>query len=381
MINRAGSILAITICVLLQGQGGALGQAKEQNAAIKYLRADAALRQAYPLPPDARLKLEQALEKPIDTEDEKLVAAASEALIEFHHGAKINACDWEMSTEDGPAANTAHRGAMMELVAVSALRGRIRLRDADHQGAVADLLAGYAAARHLSTDGSIASVLFGYRIERELTGVLQNGISLLTPVELAELESGLTRLPQGSNMQTAVEAEKLKRNELMDIVGDAHTRDDLITRMATGIPALGGDRSKAQTLVDGCGGSVSGVVNCIEKQNAFYKKWIAKFGLPLEDFQREYEADYAKASTENPILHLFTPNLPRLRWAEAYNNTRRALLRAAVVVQRGGPGELSRYPDPFNGKPFTYTPLANGFRLESSLKENDKPLSIMVAPL
>jgi len=90
----------------------AMNQQDVENAAVKYLRADAALRQSYPLAPDAAAKLEKALALPLDGEDEKLVAAAEDALVEFHHGAAIKRCDWVMSVEDGALANTAHRGAI-----------------------------------------------------------------------------------------------------------------------------------------------------------------------------------------------------------------------------------------------------------------------------
>jgi len=377
MKNLAWAILTATFVLLLAFPARALAQPKDRNAAVQYLRAGVALRQNYPLPPDAWVKLEQALEAPLSVEDEKLVAAASEALAEFQHGAESKFCDWQMSAEDGPFANTGHRGAVMELVAVSALRARIRLRDGDHKGAIADLLAAYAAARHLSLDGSIASVLIGYKLEREVTAVLQNAIALLTPAELETLESGLAGLPQGFTMQNAIAAEKLKRNDLIDIVENAHTHDQLISRVA-GIPSLANDRAKAQELVDGCGGSLAGVMNCIDKQRAFYGKWIANFGLPPETFQQQYDPDYARASIGNPILERFTPMLSRFRWAEAYNNTRRALLHAAVAVQLGGAKELSRYPDPSTGRPFNYIQSANGFVLESLLKENGKPISLSV---
>jgi hypothetical protein len=378
MKNLVRPILTVTFVLLLAFQTCAFAQPKDRNAAVQYLRADAALHQAYPLPPQAWVKLEQALEEPLSTEDEKLVAAASEALTEFQHGAKSKLCEWQMSSEDGPFANTSHRGAVMELVAVSALRARMRLRDGDDKGAIADLLAAYAAARHLSLDGSIASVLIGYKLEREVTAILQNAIALLTPPELETLESGLADLPQGSSTQNAIAAEKLKRNDLIGIVGNARTHDELISHMAAGIPSLANDRAKAQELVDGCGGSLAGVMNCIDRQRAFYEKWIANFGLPPETFQQQYDPDYARASTGNPILERFTPMLSRFRWAEAYNNTRRALLHAAVAVQQGGAKELSRYPDPSNGRPFSYTQLANGFVLESALKENGKPISLSV---
>jgi hypothetical protein len=57
------------------------------NVAVKYLRADASLRQSYPLPTDAAANLQKALESPLNEEGEKLVGAADEALIEFQHGA------------------------------------------------------------------------------------------------------------------------------------------------------------------------------------------------------------------------------------------------------------------------------------------------------
>jgi hypothetical protein len=135
-------------------------QQNTENAAVKYLRADASLRQSYALPPDAATKLQKALESPLDVEDEKLVAAANDALVEFHHGATLKRCDWVMSAEDGALANTAHRGAIKELVAVAEIRSRLRFRDGNTSGAIAYALAAMAAARHLSVDGSLASVLF-----------------------------------------------------------------------------------------------------------------------------------------------------------------------------------------------------------------------------
>jgi len=377
MKNLVRSILTVTFVLLLAFQARAFAQPKGRNAAVQYLRADVALHQAYPLPPQAWVKLEQALEEPLSAEDEKLVTAASEALTEFQHGAKSKLCDWQINADDGPFANTSHRGAVRELVAVSALRARMRLRDGDHNGAVTDLLAAYSAARHLSLDGSIASVLISYKLEREVTAVLQNVIVMLSPAELETLESGLAALPQGSTMQNAIAAEKVKRNDLVGIIGDAHTRDELISHMAE-IPYLAKDRAKAQEVVDGCGGSLAGVMSCIDKQSAFYEKWTANFGLPPETFQQRYDPDYARASIGNPILERFTPMLSRFRWAEAYNNTRRALLRAAIAVQQGGTKELSRYPDPSNDQPFSYDQLPNGFALESSLKENGKPISLSV---
>jgi len=202
-------------------------QQNTENAAVKYLRADASLRQLYALPPDAAAKLQKALESSLDVEDEKLVAAADEALVEFHHGAAIHRCDWVVSSEDGPLANTAHRGAIRELVAVAGIRARLRFRDGNTPGAIGDVLAAMAAARHLSVDGSLASVLFAYKLENSVTGVLVQNLFKLSPAQLHELASGLNSLPSGSNLSTAFESEKLSRDDLLSIVRDAKTRDEL----------------------------------------------------------------------------------------------------------------------------------------------------------
>jgi hypothetical protein len=152
--------IAVFVLLVLCLQPGLGARRLSENAALKYLRADAALRQSYPLSPDTAAKLESVLESSLNVDDEKLAAAATEALVEFDHGATLKRCDWAMSSEDGPYANTSHRGAMRELVAVSGIRARLRFRDQDVQGAMDDVLAAMAAARHLSLDGTLASVLF-----------------------------------------------------------------------------------------------------------------------------------------------------------------------------------------------------------------------------
>ncbi|PYT60527.1 MAG: hypothetical protein DMG46_07445 [Acidobacteria bacterium] len=327
-----------------------------ENAAVKYLRADAALRQSYALSPDAAAKLEKALELPLDGEDEKLVAAAEDALVEFRHGAATKRCDWEVSVEDGPLANTAHRGAIKELIAVSGLRARLRFRDGDMPGATGDALAAMAAARHLSVDGSLASVLFAYKLETTVTGVLAQNLLRLSPAQLNELAGGLGALPSGFSLGTAFESEKVRRNDFLAIVQAAKTRDELIEQLLNKVPVLQSNRGLASEIVDGCGGSVKGFVNCIDQQQSFYKSWAPRFA----------------------VIRLFTPSLPRFRWAEAYNQTRRTLLQTAIAVRLDGPRALNQHLDPYDKKPFSYIPIDGGFRLESRLSEGAIPISLSI---
>jgi hypothetical protein len=370
-------VLFIVLC-LPTGSGA---QQKPENAAVKYLRADISLRQTYPLAPDAAVKLERALESPLDGEDEKLVAAANEALVEFNHGTALTRCDWAMSAEDGPLANTSHRGAIKELVAVSGLRARLRFRVQNTQGAINDALASLTAARHLSIDGSIASVLFANKLEDEITGVLAQNLEQISRTQLKELTISLEGLPTGSSLGTAFESEKVRRNDLLAIAEGATTRDELIEHLLSGIPFLQSNKAVAGEIVDGCGGSVKGFLNCVNQQQSSYTSWGSRFGSSPEQFETEYKAEIEALSRANPVSRLMTPHLPRLRWAEAYTQTRRALLYAAIDVRLDGPAALNRHLDPYDKSPFSYTSVNDGFRLESRLKDYQGiALSLTIVP-
>jgi hypothetical protein len=350
----------------------------ERNAAVDYLRADVSLRQSYPVREKEWEELEKSLTSPLDERDEKLVVAAAEALVEFDHAANSPHCDWQVSIEDGPLANTSHRGAMRELTAVAGIRARIRLRAGDVEGATTDVVDALTAARHLTGDGSLASVLFGFRVENQISDVLVNGLPLFSRSQLLDVQRRLTRLPTGSDMQNALQSEKLDHKDLALILSSAKTRQELIQALATGIPTLNGDESKASEIVQQCGGTIQGMEGCIEQQRGFYSRWMPLFRIPPEDFERRYTTDFAKSSARNPVIAMFTPNLSRLRWVQAYQDTRRALLGAAVAVQISGANALADQRDPYDQSSFTYLHLQHGFRIESRLKENGVPLSLTV---
>jgi hypothetical protein len=372
--------IALVAAVALCAGTGFGAERNAENAAVKYLRADVALRQSYPLAQDAAPKLEKALESPLDGEDEKVVTAADEALVEFHHGATLKECDWELSFEDGPFANTSHRGAIKELVAVSGLRARLRFREGDLQGAMNDALAAMAAARHLSVDGTLASVLFAHKLENAIAGVLARNLDRFSEAQLNELAIGLRALPNGSSLADAFESEKVSRNDLLPIAQGAKTRDELIERLVTGIPFLQSNRALAAEIVDGCGGSVKGFVTCVNQQRSFYSSWASRFGIPPEQFEQEYKAEIESLSKTNPVVRRLTPALPRFRWEEAYCQTRRALLSAAIAVRLDGQTVLNRYLDPYDGSPFSYVSVDEGFRLESRLKDSGTPLFLTIVP-
>jgi hypothetical protein len=108
--------------------------------------------------------------------------------------------------------------------------------------------------------------------------------------------------------------------------------------------------------------------------------WAPRFALPPKEFESAYKVEFDQLSKTNPVARQFTPALPRLRWAEAYEQTRRSLLRAAIAVQLDGPEALTQHIDPFDKKPFTYLAVDGGFRLESRVAEDGIPISLSVTP-
>lgn len=349
-----------------------------QNAAVKYLRADASLRQSYPLAPDAPSTLAKSPSGPLTKDEEKIASAAGEALTEFHHGSTLRKCDWAMSAGDGALANTAHRGAISELVAVAGIRARLRFRDGDVPSAVSDIVDSIAAARHLSVDGSLASVLIGYRLENNSTQILSGHLQRLSVPQLDELARDWNALPPGWDLGTAFAAEKNGRNEFSVIARDARNRDEILEAMLKDIPTLNSDRKEAAAIVDACGGTVDGFRRCVAEQKSFYEPWAGRFKLSPVEFEKVYVQEIDLMGKSNPLIRQFTPNLPRFRWTEAYQQTRRALLQAAIDVQRNGPASLHARPDPYDGKPFAYAATIGGFRLSSQLAENGTPLSLTV---
>ena len=99
--------------------------------------------------------------------------------------------------EDGPNADTSHRGAVRELIAVAGLRARLRFRDGQLTHATDDVLAAVMAARHLSVDRSLASVLIAHALELGAASLLAQHIPELPAADLLQMAARLDALPAG----------------------------------------------------------------------------------------------------------------------------------------------------------------------------------------
>ena len=219
-----------------------------------------------------------------------------------------------------------------------------------------------------------------YSLYQQYGGMLHESLPVVQRMRIEEYpaQRRLGALPFGSNLGAAFEAEKVFRQDLLPMAQGAKTRIELIERLRNGIPFLRSNEVLAAEIVDGCGGSVNGFVNCVNQQQSFYASWAPRFALSPEQFETEYKAEMSELSKTNPVIRMLTPSLPRLRWEEAYCQTRRALLQAAIAIRLDGPKALNRHLDPYDGNPFSYISVDGGFRLESQLKDNGVSLSLTI---
>jgi hypothetical protein len=345
------------------------------NAALKYLRAYAALRQTNAWPPKAAGVIDNYLTVSLEGPAAQLISGADDALRELHHGASRRYCDWAISSEDGVAADTSHRGAARELIAVAGLRARFRFSEGRSAEAVDDLLAATTLARHLSGDGSLASAIIAQRLEQGPAVLLARNLPLLSPAELKSTAARFDALPAGASLAGALLShERITSRLIIRTVRSAHGRDDLIKRLAA-LPAL--ERNAAEFLGE-CGGSADSVIRHVEQLRPRYINWTTRFTLPPEEFEKEYEAEAKELGKKNPVFRLLTPSIAQVRWTEAHRRTGQALLRAAIAIQRYGTSRLNRYRDPYDDRPFEHTARAGGFRLQSRLTLKGQPLSLDV---
>lgn len=346
------------------------------NAALKYLRAYAAIQQSNGLTPDTSALIENYLTVSLDSQAAKLVAAAEDGLRELHHGAALKYCDWEISSEDGLATDMSHRGAARVLIAVAGLRARLRFGEGRPSEAAADLLDAITLARHLSLDGSLASPLIANTLEQGPVSLLALHLPHLRAGDLRLVAARYNSLPPGEKLADALLShEKISRelfNHMLEGVGG---RDDLIKRLSSLAPFKAGG---AAEFLDACSGTAEGIMRNVTQLRPQYLRWARWFTLPPEQFEKKYDAESAELIKTNPVFRLLTPSADRIRWAEAYRQTQRALLRAAIAVQQNGAGALHRYPDPYDGRSFKHVATGEGFQLRSHLKQNDKPLEISI---
>ncbi len=181
-------------------------------------------------------------------------------------------------------------------------------------------------------------------------------------------------LPRGSNVAAGmVFDERAGLDWFLSRAKDHKDKQGLLKFLRS----LGVEPDRAASFVEKTGGTTEELLRHAGAVRPLYATWVKKLDLPTEQFLKEWEAQVAKMK-DNPVFGLLAPALGKCREAEARAHTRRAMLKAAIAIRLDGPSAAKNQIDPYDGKPFQFTPFDGGFELRSKLEMKDKPMVLTV---
>jgi RNA polymerase sigma factor (sigma-70 family) len=349
------------------------------NAAVPYGQAFLALRRGVG---DEEKLIAECQTMPLDAHARELVARAAYALREMHDGAALPGCDWGSALQPGIDIHYSHGDGARVLSALACLRARLRFEDGQGAGAIDDVIAALALARHVSQDGTLDSLWAGDEIEQRLSETLALYLPRLDAQTVKDLRTRLDALPPAGRPATpTMRMEEAMLNWIAGEVREAKDRERLLAFLSqlAGFKADSPEknRAKGRALLEACGGTPEGVLKFVEEMRPASVPLAKKLDLPADQVDKEFEREEKKLAG-NPVFQVFAPVLHNVRSRQARAEVRRALLSAALAVRLDGRDALKNHPDPVGGGPFQYAAFDGGFELRSRLKQDERPLSLTV---
>jgi hypothetical protein len=380
LMLRALCLAMATVGLPLATASASAPSDPDPNAALNYWQAFSTLPKFTEAEQE---KIHEYLTSPLDDRARQIVTQAEYSLTMLHQGAALRRCEWGVSPEQGINVRFTQAPASRLLAALACLRARIRFEEGKSAEAVDDIIDTLTLGRHMSLTGTNIMLLVGFAIEHLATETLACDLPKLDPGMIKDFKQRLDALPRGMNVATSLETEEtFFLDWFVRIVKQAKDKESLVAALdfvnlePEGKPS--GSNAKARAFVEECGGTVTGMLRYAEETRAIYKQTEKMLNLPLHQFEKEFESQSVKRSS-NPIYRVFFPAVVNMRRAQARMDVRRALLMAAISVQLEGSDAVKNHPDPVIGGPFEYVAFPGGFELLSKLKSrDDKPVTLTV---
>jgi hypothetical protein len=356
------------------------GPNQEGNAALKYWQAFATLPK---FTPAENQIIGEFLTTPLDEPTRKMLTHAEYSLQMLHRAAALRRCDWSISyADDGVFARLPHADASRAIAFLACLRSRVRFEAGQNAEAIDDLLAAMTLGRHITLDRCLVTLLIAYRIDQGTIETLARYMPKLDAKTMTDLKSRMDALPPfGSQGAALLACEKESMDWFIRKIKETKDQDSLLAFLSwIGISEGTGPDSgeKARDFLKECGGNAKSMIKFANELLPCYATTAKMLELPLDEFEKEFKRESVKQAG-NPVYKMFFPPLAKVREARARADIRRALLSAAIAVQKDGQGALKAHPDPVVGGPFEYSSFKGGFELRSKLKmQDDKHLSLTV---
>ncbi|MBI1337827.1 MAG: hypothetical protein GC164_12820 [Phycisphaera sp.] len=363
MIHRNPTIIAL-IAVLFILTGQARASELGQNAALRYWLAMAVM-------PDYNETQAKELAEwrttPLNEDVEAIVTGAEASLGMLHRGASILSCDWGLDIlEDGPNTLMPHLGKARQLARLACLCARWRFVNGDADGAIDDLTATIALARHLASGRILIGQLVGYSIENMAINCIADHFDRCNTDALKGLKDKLSALPPAPAFIDAIEGER------DCFVGWAkhQVRTGHIDRLTALLTNPDPDAPAAQP-------SVKDLTKDLDDLDDHYTQLIEFCKLPLDEFDTRDKAfaDKVKQS-DNVWVRTMLPAISSARHTAVAAEVRLAMLRAAIAYRLGGQAGFEVIEQPYGTGPFKLSKGEKGFTLESVVNHRGTQLTL-----
>jgi hypothetical protein len=307
-------------------------------------------------------------------------------------------CDWE-DDRWGPVDDEG-RLVVQPLADLALFRARCRFHLGEHAGALDDVLAAFAAARHeRGLNPLLSSRREQWSIEHTAVGVAAAHLPDCAPEVVASFAGCLEALPAPSpTLAEAVLAHKgdyleLWNREALDAPDPAEVAATLEQMGCWGYWFAHVIDEVTRRDVEVLRGMIDGV-------GALFDEVAAILRGPPEDVEPGLDAFEARHAVTNPLELGFLENDPTRRpdvnvglgeamreqsfvsWARRVRRWERrrerlfAMLRAAAALVSGGPDAAPSVPDPFGAGPFAVRSVDGGFVIGEGTEDHPHGLGV-----
>jgi hypothetical protein len=305
---------------------------------------------------------------PLDARARELVGKGAYALRMMRRGAAAPRCDWTTPPDRGIDLPFSNADGALLLSSLACVRARLRLEEGQSREATDDSGAVLTLARHVSRDGTLDGLWAGYQAERRGGEVLALALPRLDARAIEDVKARLDALPaRGSAGAATLRMEETLLDWIVGELGEVNDQESLVGflgQLGSGPRDPEKRRAEGRACLEGCGGTAEGVLKCAREMRPGGARLAKALDLPPDQVAREFEREERKLA-DNPVFKIFAPTLHNIRSRQAQADVRRALLLAALAVQRDGRDALKDHPDPVCGGPFDYVPFEGGFELHS----------------
>lgn len=354
MVQYHPRIFGLVVVLAIIPVSRAMAVDEQGNAADLYRQAAESL----PRSPVELKAYENWSTQPLDKGTLDLVARLAPTRRLFRRASNSQKLDWGWDYRKGPDLRIPELQSFRSLSEAAALWTRVDFEQHRFDEGIDSSFDVLLFARRLESAPLVILSLVGGGIEAQETTVVAAYLPQISELRVAQMESRLALLPSPRPVTSSLAAEMDASRGYLAKIAQATGKADNPTVQT----ALAEDLRQLQSL-----------------DNAA----VRLVGLNPQQAAAQEEGYNAKVAAVPQRLRPFVFNDPaQLSYVDAYNREHRELFRTALDLRAHGPGAIKSSKDPLDGKPFAYSAVAGGFRLQSDLvnPKTSQPVDLSVGP-